>query len=156
MSDDQKQKNNPQDVTNGTPPDDHSQQQAAPASVTITKEGEPIPVTSEKSASPEISYSESEPVIEDKDVKKYMHVTRDEPRIHPDLKKAGLLAIDTSTLDPRHRVELPISDEKIVQGLKQPFTSSWRWLAEFALFMLKQAHLSLKQIHGNVIRVIRR
>jgi hypothetical protein len=76
--------------------------------------------------------------------------------LDPQLKKAGLQAIDISSLSPFQRIQLPLSDEKIMEGKQKSVTSSWRWLAEFAFFMLGQAHITLKKIHGKVIRVLKR
>lgn len=124
--------------------------------IRITKEGEPIEVSAEKVTPQEIEILETEPKIEDKEVEKFIEVNRDTPELHPALKKAGLESIETTSLDPKHKVELPISDEKVMEGLHKPITTSYRWLAEFALFMLKQAHLTLKKVHGHVVRVITR
>lgn len=50
--------------------------------------------------------------------------------------------------------KLPISDAKIMQGLQQPINSSVRWLAELALFILKQAHYTVKVVNGHIKRII--
>ena len=122
-----------------------------------SKEGEPPrPQSIETMRDEEMIASETEPTIEDKELEKYIEVERDVPTIHPDLKKAGLQAIDTTSLDPKQRVHLPIPDEEIMEGLDEPLSSSFRWLAEFALFMLKRAHLALKRVHGKVVRVIQK
>jgi len=120
-----------------------------------SKEGEPIGVN-EKAPQQELEVIETEPIIEDAEVGEYLKTNREEPSIHPDLKKAGLKTIEPSTGDPKYNVTLPISDERVMQGLSSPVTTSLRWLAEVALFMLKQAHLNLKEIHGKVVRVIQR
>lgn len=133
--------------------DDHQASQQGSHS----KEGEPPRIQSvETIQSDEAVTSETEPTIEDKELEKYIEVERDVPEIHPDLKKAGLQAIDTTSLDPKQRVHLPIPDEQIMEGLDEPISSSFRWLAEFALFMLKRAHLALKRVHGKVVRVIQK
>lgn len=122
-----------------------------------SKEGEPFRNTSiETTQNREVLVSEKEPKVEDRELEQYLEVATDAPEIHPELKKAGLQAIDTTSLDPRQRVHLPIADEQIMEGLDQPLTSSFRWLAEFALFMLKRAHLALKRVHGKVVRVIKK
>ena len=132
--------------------DQHASQQGS-----HSKEGEPPRAQSvETLQSEEVVSSEREPKIEDKELEKYIEVTRDDPEIHPDLKKAGLQAIDTTSLDPKQRVHLPIPDEQIMEGLNEPLSSSFRWLSELALFMLKRAHLALKRIHGKVVRVIQK
>lgn len=125
-------------------------------SVVPTKEGEPFLTTSEKKMEPRVEVVESEPMIEDKEVEKFMKVEKDNFELDPKLKKAGLEVIDSTTLDPRHNVKLPISDEKVLEGLQQPVNSSWRWLAEIAQFMLIRAHISLKKIHGHIVRVIKK
>lgn len=122
-----------------------------------SKEGEPARQRSvETLRDQEYLTTENEPTIEDKELEKYIEIEKDIPQIHPDLKKAGLQALDTTSLDPKQRVRLPIADEQIMDGLNEPLSSSFRWLAEFALFMLKRAHLALKRVHGKVVRVIQK
>ena len=74
----------------------------------------------------------------------------------PDLKKLGLQAVSHSQFPSYKNIKLPLSDETIVVGQKAPITSSIRWLATFALYILAQAHLGLKVVHGHVIRVLKR
>lgn len=119
-------------------------------------EGEPRPIATESSeptSEGDIAV-EQDPSIEDAEVKEYVKAEQSIPEIHPQLKKAGLRAIEHESLDTKHKIELPISDEDVMEGLHKPVTSSWRWLAEIAFFMLKHAHLSLKKIHGHVVRVM--
>jgi hypothetical protein len=73
----------------------------------------------------------------------------------PELKKLGLQAVPHSKFPSYKNIKLPLTDEKIIVGKKAPVTSSIRWLAEFAIFILAQAHLGLKVIHGRVIRVLK-
>jgi len=136
--------------------DEYEKKKKQPQSVSYSKEGEPIKISSDKVASQEIELTDSEPKIEDKEVEKFVEVQKDEPSIHPDLKKAGLQALSGDSIDPKAKMKLPLSDDKILYGLHQPVTSSIRWLAEMALFMLKHAHLTLKKIHGHVVRVMSR
>lgn len=77
-------------------------------------------------------------------------------KLHPDLKKAGLQAIETSSLDKKHIVNLPLPDEVIISSLKKPPTSSARWIAEYAILILKKAHIALKIVHGKVVRIIKK
>lgn len=121
-----------------------------------SKEGEPRTIAPESKPEQDVELSEPEPTIEDKEVEKFIKVENTNIELDPALKKAGLQVIDSSSLDPKHNIKLPISDEKIVQGLHQPVNSSWRWLSELAQFMLNQAHISLKKIHGHVVRVIKK
>lgn len=119
------------------------------------KEIEPKPPQNKtQEASLYMESSEVEPSVEDEEVSNYVEIEKKEIELHPDLKKAGLQAVQSSSLDPKHNVQLPISDEKVIQGLEKPVTSSWRWLAELSLFLLRQAHLTLKKVHGKVVRVL--
>ena len=127
-------------------------------------EHEPIltsPKPAETSTSPdeqaEVDVTvEKDPDIEDTEVGEYLKTQNTDPEIHPELKKAGLQTIHRDSLDKKHKIELPIPDEEVLEGLHKPINTSWRWLAEIALFMLKQAHLGLKMIHGHVVRVMQR
>lgn len=134
----------------------YSKNEKNSSAVSITKEGEPVSISTEKAPKQDFVLTESEPTIEDREVKEYVEVTKNEPALSPELKKAGLNMIASSSLDPKHKIILPISDEKIVEGLDKPLNTSWRWLAEFARFFLVQAHITLKNIHGKVVRVIQR
>ncbi|MFA9288365.1 MAG: hypothetical protein ACEQSA_00600 [Weeksellaceae bacterium] len=138
--------------------DDHQkkQQQADQQSVSVGKEGEPMRVEqAQKPDTQEIQYDETEPDI-DSETQKYVEVQKEDIQLDPKLKKAGLQAIDSSKLTGFQSVQLPISDEKVMEGKKQPITSSWRWLSEMCIYLLRQAHLGLKEVHGHVVRVIRR
>lgn len=73
----------------------------------------------------------------------------------PDLRALGLEAVSHSKFPSYKNIKLPLSDEKIIVGQKAPITSGIRWLATFALYILAQAHLGLKVIHGRVIRVLK-
>lgn len=123
--------------------------------VSISKEGEPIKISSDTDDYG-LEPTESEPKIEDEQVKEYLKATPKKIELDPQLKRAGLVSVDNSSLDPRHKITLPISDEKIIQGLQQPVTSSWRWLAEWSNFLLRRAHLTIKVVHGHIVRVLSR
>ena len=134
------------------------------AHLTSSPESEPIPISpkpAETTSSPdqhtEVDVTvEKDPDIEDTEVGEYLKTQNTDPEIHPELKKAGLQTIHRDSLDKKHKIELPIPDEEVLEGLHKPINTSWRWLAEIALFMLKQAHLGLKMIHGHVVRVMQR
>lgn len=134
----------------------HKKDQQKSSTISITKEGEPIAIAVEQKPQEALKFTETQPQIEDKELKEYMEVSKNEPTLSPELKKAGLNIIDSSSLDPKHRITLPISDDKIVEGLDKPLNTSWRWLSEFARFFLLQAHITLKKIHGHVVRIIQR
>jgi hypothetical protein len=76
------------------------------------------------------------------------------PEIPPDIEAAGVQTVADPVMFPAQKpLKLPISDDKIVSGLHAPVTSSWRWLATLMVLMLRQAHLSLKKVHGKIVRV---
>lgn len=116
-----------------------------------------------------VSYpKETEPIVAEKfEIKEVVeHRVEDEVRpfvsprsdtieLPPDLKSMGLQPVGQSQFSSFKNLKLPISDEKIVVGLHAPITSSLRWLATFAVYLLAQAHLGLKIIHGKVIRILR-
>ena len=52
----------------------------------------------------------------------------------------GLTPMGQAAPPPAVTVALPLTDDQIVQGLKQSITSSWRWLAEWCVRKLKQIH----------------
>ena len=112
---------------------------------------------------------EVEPIAAEKfEIKEYVeHKPEEETRpfispraetidLPPDLKKLGLQAVSHSSFPSYKNIKLPLSDEKIIVGQKAPITSSLRWLATFALYILAQAHLGLKVVRGHVIRVLKR
>lgn len=50
------------------------------------------------------------------------------------------------------KIVLPLSDEKIAEGLHQSITSSWRWLAQWCVRRLKELHVALNAKGGKVVR----
>jgi hypothetical protein len=75
--------------------------------------------------------------------------------INEDLRKIGVIPVETNDGSSNFKqVHLPITDDSVVAGLKQPITSSFRWLAEFALYLLRKAHMILKKVHGKIVRVV--
>lgn len=94
--------------------------------------------------------------IADKQLKQYVQDNKENIEISNELKKMGLKPVTSSNFPQYKNVKLPISDEKVVLGKQEPVTSSLRWLATFAEYLLWKAHISLKKIHGKVIRVIRK
>lgn len=116
--------------------------------ISLPKEAEPI--SSEK--------IEIKEVVEhqiDKEVRPFVSPRQETIELPPDLKKLGLEPTSSTQFPDYKNIKLPISDEKIVVGLKAPITSSLRWLATLAVYLLAKAHLGLKVIHGKVIRVFK-
>lgn len=92
----------------------------------------------------------------EKEVRPYLEVRKETIEISPDLKKIGVKATNTTNFPTYKQISLPISDEKVLKGLHEPIYSSFRWLATLAMYLLQQAHLTLKVVHGHVVRVIKR
>ena len=115
-----------------------------------TKESEPIPTRKEKY---EIKEAVEHQIEEE--VKPFIQPRAETIKLPPDLKKMGLQPSTTTQFPSYQNIKLPLSDDKIIAGLHQPITSSFRWLATLAEYILKQAHLILKVIHGKVIRVVK-
>jgi len=117
--------------------------------ISLPKEAEPI--AGEKFEIKEISEDNIE-----EEVRPFISPRAETIELPPDLKKLGLQAVSHSKFPGYKNIKLPLSDEKIIVGQKAPITSSIRWLATFALYILAQAHLGLKVVHGHVIRVLKR
>ncbi|MFA6081238.1 MAG: hypothetical protein WC741_02420 [Patescibacteria group bacterium] len=117
--------------------------------ISLPKEAEPI--TAEK-------FEIKEPAEDnvEEEVRPFISPRAETIELPPDLKKMGLQAVSQSQFSGYKNIKLPISDEKIIVGQKAPITSSIRWLAAFALYILAQAHLGLKVVHGHVIRVLKK
>jgi len=117
--------------------------------VSLSKEVEPI--LAEK-------FEIKEPAEDnvEEEVRPFVSPRAETIELPPDLKKLGLQAVSHSNFPNYKNIKLPLSDEKIIVGQKAPITSSIRWLATFALYILAQAHLGLKVVHGHVIRVLKR
>ena len=49
-------------------------------------------------------------------------------------------------------ITLPLTDDQIATGLHNNPSSSIRWLAEWCIKKLKQLHISIKMIHGKIVR----
>lgn len=120
------------------------------SSVSLPKEAEPVLGPSESLHLQEAV--EHEPSEE---VKPYVQPRAESIKLPSDLTMIGLQPVSSTQFSSYKNVKLPISDEKIIKGLHEPITSSYRWLAEFAIFILTQAHLALRVVHGKIIRVIR-
>lgn len=87
---------------------------------------------------------------------KEMGVTQKKENIEvpPDLQQFGVRTSGFSTTVPyKPTLHLPITDEKIEEGLHASILSSLRWLSEWCKFQLRRLHLALKVIHGRVMRV---
>ncbi|MBM3283955.1 hypothetical protein FJY90_06995 [Candidatus Gottesmanbacteria bacterium] len=75
----------------------------------------------------------------------------------PDVKKLGVAPAGISTTLPSTttlpQIVLPLSDQNVFIGLHAKVTSALRWLAIWCIRKLKKAHITLKLIHGKIIRI---
>lgn len=89
------------------------------------------------------------------DVAPYVQHRKETIQLPPEIEKLGGVATGHTAYPTTNTVVLPLSDDQVYKGLSAPLTSSIRWLAELCLFLLKQAHLTLKSVHGKIMRVIK-
>ncbi len=115
--------------------------------ISLPKESEPI--------GKEFEIKEPVEHSPEEEVRPFINPRAETIELPPDLKKLGLQAVSNSSFPSYKNIKLPLSDEKIIVGQKAPITSGIRWLATFALYILAQAHLGLKVVHGRVIRVLK-
>ena len=139
---------------NYTPIDDlvknHKRDLTIKTAISKPKEAEPFTMKKEK--------YEIKEVVEHKleeEVEPYVQVRAETIELPDDFKKMGLRATTVTEFPNYQNIKLHLSDDRIIAGLKQPITSSIRWFATLAEYILKQAHLVLKVINGKVIRVIK-
>ena len=102
-----------------------------------------------------ITFQEKTEFEVEKEVAPLISVRQESIRLPPDLKKIGAQSVPSIKTATYQTINLPLSDEKIISGLHAPVTSSLRWLATLAIYLLKIAHLQLKVIHGKVVRVFK-
>jgi len=116
------------------------------------KEAEPLLVRSQEQG-------EIQEVVEhepsDEEVKQFVTPHAESIKLPPDLKKLGLESVDSTQFPSHQNIKLPISDEEVLEDLKQPVTSTKRWLGELSKYILLQAHLVLKKIGGKAVRIIK-
>jgi len=90
------------------------------------------------------------------EVKPFVQPKAETIELPPDLKILGLQPVSNSQFQSYQNIKLPISDDKIIQGLHAPISSSLRWLATLAVYMLRLGHLQLRIVGGKVIRIVKR
>lgn len=114
-----------------------------------------------KEQEPASAVFETQTVVEDvvdPEVKQFVEIRKERVQIDPELKKLGVERSDDEYgLSLKQKtVVLPISDAMVMKGLHASITSSLRWLAEWAEYLLKKAHITLKRIHGHVVRMVKK
>ncbi len=89
------------------------------------------------------------------EISQFIQTRQEEPYISPDLQRAGVKKNITVPLYAGQKtIILPLTDDMVEKGLHAPLTSSFRWLAEWSVFLLKKAHIVLRKVHGHMKRVI--
>lgn len=114
----------------------------------VIKKREAVGIAVDDAAVHEVVEHEVEPRL-----KPYIKPRKEIPTVSPDIAKLGVASTASTSFPSYKSVNLPLSDDRVFQGLHAPVTTSLRWLAELCLYLLKQAHLTLKNIHGKVVRV---
>lgn len=144
-------------VQNYTPLDDlaNGQSSSAASGLSYHKESEPLAPARES-----VDLSEVQEVVEhepqDEEVKEFVEVKKDVPEIPEEVKKAGVESTAAVQFPSYQTIQLPLSDDKVIVGQKAPLTSSLRWLSTLAMFILWQAHATLKLIQGKPTRVMKK
>lgn len=143
--------------TNYTPIDDLIKKLTEPisASNSFGKEAEP-PLKKREAIGIAVETSKVHEVVEhehEADMQPFIQAHKETISVPNDLKKIGVQATAAPVFSTLKEVHLPIADETVYHGLKAPLSSSLRWLSEFCIFLLKHAHVTLKELHGKVERV---
>lgn len=137
-------------TNNFTPLNDSLKKTVAQTSTaSFTKEKEPVIAPKEKIIIQEITEQKVE-----EEVRPHLKKRPEAVDVPPDLKKIGIQPTPSPQIPTYQNITLPISDDKIISGLHAPISSSLRWLATLAVYLLKMAHLQLKVFHGKIKRVV--
>lgn len=115
-------------------------------------------VSYSKEAEPGADFSQIKEVVAHEpapEVEKFVSPRSESIELPPDLKRLGLQPTSSTQFPAYQNIKLPLTDEKIVVGLNAPITSSIRWLATFAVYLLARAHLGLKVVGGKVVRILK-
>ncbi|OGK16641.1 hypothetical protein A2774_03245 [Candidatus Roizmanbacteria bacterium RIFCSPHIGHO2_01_FULL_39_12c] len=137
-------------VKNYTPVDNLVKKHKKSLAVGRPKEAEPVPRSKEKYIIKEAVEHKPE-----EEVRPFVQSRAETLEIPPDLQKHGLEPVSGTNFPSYQNIKTPLSDEKIIAGRHEPVTSSLRWLSALAEYILAQAHLALKIVHGKIIRVVR-
>lgn len=121
------------------------------------------PTSQPKEAEPIVKTAELNKVEESVEKEKSERKTEEKAQIRAEviklpesLKKIGLQAAETNRFSNLQNVILPISDDKVLEGLHAPITSALRWVATLAFYLLKKARITLKVVHGHAVRMIKK
>ena len=94
--------------------------------------------------------------IEAQEVNEYMTPHPTTIKLPPNLKKLGLETEEnTQFKEVLNRIKFPISDEKIMENLQASPSEAKRWYATILLYMLEQAHITIKKVGSKVVRIFK-
>lgn len=126
--------------------------QVTPVSAGLGKEHEAKAVVPAEAIQPEVSEFELPKEVE----KAGVAFQKETIEIPPDMQKLGVQHAGPTTpvtvIAALPQMTLPISDTQVVAGLHTQITSAFLWLAVWCIKKLKKAHLTLKNIHGKIVR----
>lgn len=117
--------------------------------VSLHKESEPLP-------SPEAYLKEVVEHQPQEEVREYVRLKAESIELPPDLKKIGAQSSQSTSFPTYQNIKLPLADDRIIPGLHASITSSFRWLATLAMYILRHAHLALKVVGGKTVRVFKK
>lgn len=140
------------DTTKHTPLASHLNPQQQSVTGQAGKEGEPVGVA--RSATIEAPKSVEKPMSED--VSSYIEEQDKKVHIPQALRAIGVTrgrdeVVDLEAVGP----QLPLTDEEIAAGLKQPLNTTSRWLSALMLYILQQSHYTIRTVKGHVERVFK-
>ncbi|MBI1862583.1 hypothetical protein HYS00_00515 [Candidatus Microgenomates bacterium] len=124
----------------------------APQSAKKSAESEPQPIRSQ-----EIKVEPQKEKQLSPEVAQYVKHHEETVKIPAVLKEIGVVADakDQPIEDVVEGPVLPMTDQQIADGLKKPANMSIRWLSLFLLYLLQQAHYTIKTVHGQVKRIVK-
>lgn len=117
-----------------------------------SKESEPFPPSKNHIEIHELVEHDQVP----EDVKPHVAVRPETIKLAPEIKELGVQATGHPVFATYQSVKVPLADDKIMAGLKAPVTTSLRWLAELAQYLLALAHIQLKIVGGKVTRILKK
>jgi hypothetical protein len=116
------------------------------------KEGEPIGVG--RAASVEVPKPVEKPKSDD--VSAYIEEQDKKVHIPQALRAIGVSRGRDESVDlEAEGPQLPLTDEEIAAGLKQPLNTTGRWLSALMLYILQQSHYTIRTVKGHVQRVFK-
>ena len=142
---------------NYTPIDELIKRYTEKKQIGLPREVEPFRISE---STPLVETNEVQEVVEhtvgDDEVTDTIEVRKENIDVSEELEQTGVKAVTSTKFPSYQNVKLPISDDRVIVGLKSPLNTSLRWLATYALYLLWQAHLQLKVVHGKVVRVMQK